>query len=270
MGKRSNFERREADFYPTPRAAVTPLIPYLRGIGSFVEPCAGDGALVRHLEEFGLCCVYAGDIRSGQDALELDHYGAADAIITNPPYTRPVMHALIAHFQRIAPTWLLLDSDWASTRQAAPFMPGCSDIVAIGRVKWIEGSKHTGKDNHAWFRFDIRHKSGPFFHECEGEMSITAQRRAERNANEARRQARLAELDREERNRAARERRAAKKAAAERERELSKLIGALGMLGSEHAGERAAAALLVERLRVKLGKQWRDLIRHIDADNCGR
>jgi hypothetical protein len=29
MGKRSNFERREADFYPTPRAAVVPLIPYL-------------------------------------------------------------------------------------------------------------------------------------------------------------------------------------------------------------------------------------------------
>ena len=32
MGKRSSFERREADFYPTPRAAVLPLIPYLRGI----------------------------------------------------------------------------------------------------------------------------------------------------------------------------------------------------------------------------------------------
>src|ERR1700688_1300502 len=35
-----------------------------------------------------------------------------------------------------------------------------------------------------------------------------------------------------------------------------KLIGALGMLGSDHTGERAAAALMVERLRVKLGKQW--------------
>ncbi len=59
MGKRSNFERREADFYPTPRAAVVPLIPYLRGIRSFAEPCAGDGALVRHLESFGLRCVYS-------------------------------------------------------------------------------------------------------------------------------------------------------------------------------------------------------------------
>jgi hypothetical protein len=93
-------------------------------------------------------------------------------------------------------------------------------------------------------------------------MSITSQRRSEREIREAQRKARAARLNREERNRYARERRAAKKAAAERERELSKLIGALGMLGSEHAGERASAALLVERLRSKLGKQWRDLILH--------
>jgi len=48
MGKRSNFERREADFYPTPAKAVQPLIPYLRaaGIRSFAEPCCGNGDLV--------------------------------------------------------------------------------------------------------------------------------------------------------------------------------------------------------------------------------
>lgn len=43
MGKRSSFERREADFYPTPRAAVAPLIPFLRGIRTFAEPCADAG-----------------------------------------------------------------------------------------------------------------------------------------------------------------------------------------------------------------------------------
>jgi hypothetical protein len=167
MSKRcSGFERREADSYPTPRAAVGPLIPFLRAgrIRSFGEPCSGQGALVRHLESHGLRCVYAGDIATGQDALELDSYGQIDAIITNPPYTRDLMHRLIAHFQRIAPTWLLLDSDWASTRQAAPFLPSCSDIVAIGRVKWFEGTKHTGKDNYAWYRFDAAHSSGPVFH----------------------------------------------------------------------------------------------------------
>src|SRR6476646_8645680 len=67
MGKRSNFERREADFYPTPLDAVVPLIPYLSSVKSFAEPCAGNGDLVRHLESFGLACVYSGDIRSGQD-----------------------------------------------------------------------------------------------------------------------------------------------------------------------------------------------------------
>ena len=164
MGKRSNFERREADFYPTPRAAVVPLIPRLRGIRTFAEPCAGEGDLIRHLESFGLRCVFAGDLRTGQDALDCDDYGAVDAIITNPRYTRQLMHRLIAQFQCIAPTWLLLDCDWAATKQAAPYMPHCSDIVTIGRVKWIEGSKYTGKDNHAWYRFDIRHKNGPVFH----------------------------------------------------------------------------------------------------------
>src|SRR6476620_1598561 len=105
MGKRSSFERREADFYPTPRAAVLPLIPHLRGIRTFAEPCCGEGDLVRHLESLGRTCVYAGDIRFGQDALTLDSYGACDSIITNPPYDtdndRKLMHAMILHFQRI-------------------------------------------------------------------------------------------------------------------------------------------------------------------------
>jgi hypothetical protein len=80
--RRSNFARREADFYPTPRAALEPLLPYLRrdGVRTFAEPCAGDGALVRHLEEFGLRCAYQGDIRTGQDALAVDSYGDVDGI----------------------------------------------------------------------------------------------------------------------------------------------------------------------------------------------
>jgi len=178
MGKRSNFERRPGDFYATPRPAVLPLIPHLRGIRTFAEPCCGAGDLVRHLEACGLACVYQGDIQAGQDALALDTYGGADAIITNPPYTRELMHRLIEHFQRIAQTWLLLDSDWANTRQSAPYLPRCSDIVAIGRVKWIEGSKHTGKDNHAWFRFDARHSSGPVFHRRDQGETIPSRRTA--------------------------------------------------------------------------------------------
>ena len=41
MGKRSAFERRAGDAYPTPIEAVLPLIPHLRGVRNFAEPCAG-------------------------------------------------------------------------------------------------------------------------------------------------------------------------------------------------------------------------------------
>ena len=76
MGKRSSFERNPKRLLRDSAAAVLPLIPYLRGVRTFAEPCCGDGALVRHLESFGLRCVYAGDIATGQDALALDNYGA--------------------------------------------------------------------------------------------------------------------------------------------------------------------------------------------------
>src|SRR6186997_1595514 len=177
MGKRSSFERIPRDFYQTPFSAVPPLIPHLRGIRTFAEPCCGDGALVRHLEANGLRCAYAGDILTGQDALALDRYGEADAIITNPPYTREPMHRLIAHFQRIAPTWLLIDYDWSATNQAAPVMPCCSDIVILPRLKWFEDSKDTGKDNHAWYRFDARHSGGPVLHNTRGQGEVMPSRR---------------------------------------------------------------------------------------------
>jgi hypothetical protein len=164
MGKRSNFARVERDFYPTPFAAVPPLISHLRGIRTFAEPCCGDGALVWHLETFGLRCVYAGDVVTAQDALAFDIYGGADAIITNPPYERRAMHELIRHFEKIAPTWLLLEMDWAATRQAEPFLPSCSDIVVVGRLKLFEETKHAGKENFGWFRFDHRHTGGPVLH----------------------------------------------------------------------------------------------------------
>jgi hypothetical protein len=177
MGKRSSgFERIPRDFYPTPAPAVPPLIPHLRGVRTFAEPCCGDGALVRHLESHGLRCTYQGDIADGRDALTITDYGDAHVIITNPPYTRPLMHALIEHFTRILPTWLLLESDWAYTKQAAPFMPCCSDIVSVGRLRWIEGTKMSSKDNFGWYRFDARHLAGPIFH-VHGSVSVSSQAR---------------------------------------------------------------------------------------------
>lgn len=165
MGKRSSFERLPRDFYATPIGAALPLVPFLHGIRSFAEPCSGDGALVRHLEGEGLRCVYTGDISAGQDAFAFDNYGNADAIITNPPYIRALMCRLIEHFLRVGPiTWLLLPADWSHNLHAAPFVPSCTDVVSIGRVRWFEGTTMNSMDNFAWYRFDARHSAGPILH----------------------------------------------------------------------------------------------------------
>jgi len=160
MGKRSGFERRPMDFYATPEAAVLPLLPYLPRQTRFCEPCAGEGDLIRHLEKHGHQCASAFDLNPESvypelDALHLapEHLAGAECIITNPPWSRNILHSMIDRLASLAPTWLLFDADWAFTKQAIPYMDYCQMIVAVGRVKWIEGSKNTGKDNCAWYNF---------------------------------------------------------------------------------------------------------------------
>jgi hypothetical protein len=166
MSKRAHgrHPRRPRDFYPTPLKAVLPLLPYLGGVRRFAEPCAGEGDLVRHLESLGLKCVHSGDIATGQDSLAVEDFGGAP-VISNTPWERQVLHAMISHFMHHAPfVWLLLELDWAATKQARPFMRHCTRVVIVGRVKWIEGSKSTGFDNCAWYRFEASHQSGPVLH----------------------------------------------------------------------------------------------------------
>lgn len=158
------------DDYATPFEAVPVLVPYLKrdNIKTYVEPCAGAGDLVSHLNQFGFHCHFQGDLRYGFDALQmtrewLDHLGT-DALVTNPPWTRALLHPLIDHFAKLRPTWLLFDADWCFTRQSSPLMPLCSDIVSVGRLKWMRDSPHVGKDNAAWYRFHIGHNGGTKFH----------------------------------------------------------------------------------------------------------
>lgn len=165
MGKRSNFERVPRDFYPTPVSAVGPLLPHLRPGTFYCEPCAGDGQLIDHLNAAGHVCVDAWDIEP-----KLDSALVADAreqrsvrcemYITNPPWSRPILHEIIANLAWHRPTWLLFDADWPHTKQAAPYMSLLRKIVSVGRVKWIPDSPFTGKDNCCWYLFDA-HASAP-------------------------------------------------------------------------------------------------------------
>jgi hypothetical protein len=158
VGKFSDFERIPRDFYPTPYEAVRPLLPHLRPETRFIEPCAGGGALIEHLRRHGHRCIEAFDIKPLRDGIAIGDARSAPAIggirITNPPWDRNILHPIISHLSMFGPTWLLFDADWMHTRQSAPFMPLLHKIVSVGRVKWIEDSPFTGKDNCCWYLFD--------------------------------------------------------------------------------------------------------------------
>ena len=128
-----------------------------------MEPCAGDGTLVDHLEKNNMKCVFKSDIEpqrediKKQDAMDLHffHVMETDLIITNPPWDRKILHPLLLHLMEVGvPTWLLFDADWMHTKQSVDYLPYLRKIVSVGRVKWIADSQNTGKDNCCWYYFD--------------------------------------------------------------------------------------------------------------------
>lgn len=173
MSKRTSgrFKRRKQDAYDTPPGPIEILAPHLNGIQRYIEPCAGKGNLIDSLRQHGFTCAFAGDLtpRRGDvyrhDARQdrLARGIRADAIITNPPWTREILHLLIMRWSCILPTWLLFDADWSYTKQSARYMDRCSDIVAVGRVSWMQNGT-SGLDNCAWYRFHDQHVGGPKFH----------------------------------------------------------------------------------------------------------
>lgn len=160
MGKRSDFEKIEKDFYRTfDVRAITPLLPFIKN-SKYVEPCYGLGDLVRLIGSNAQCVNYS-DITEGVDALTIDgeYCKNADFIITNPPWSRDkksdyILHKLIEQFRQLKPTWLLFDADWMHTKQSSELMKYCSMVVSVGRLTWIEGTNTTGKDNCCWYKFE--------------------------------------------------------------------------------------------------------------------
>lgn len=175
MSKRSfqKFKRRKGDRYLTvdPKP-VQVLLKHLPPRIRFAEPCAGKGHLSDQLVRAGHTAEYLGDTNPGrgdivcQDALSWNiserPKRRISYIITNPVWTRPVMHEMIVRFSSMRPTWLLFDADWAHTDQAAPYRHLCQKIVSVGRVSWM-GNGVGGYDNCAWYLFDARHQGATIF-----------------------------------------------------------------------------------------------------------
>ena len=159
MGKSSTFPRIPQDAYSTPAPAVMPLLERLAPNLRFIEPCCGEGRLIDHLESGGHVCVGRYDL---PDDARTKHYDVndADCFITNPPWSWDVLHPLIVNLSDQLPTWVLIAASWPHRRQSAPFLPRLRKILSIGRVKWIEDSQFTGKDDSIWALFDLPRPNG--------------------------------------------------------------------------------------------------------------
>lgn len=171
MGKRSDFERKPRDFYPTPRVAVERVSDVLsvgHVGGTFCEPCAGDGALVNSvIDLLGYVCTYSFDIEPGHFSVDEGDASnretmqrvrvACPTIITNPPWDRKMLSPMLDLWLDLDfEVWLLLSGDFMHNVWTSPYMQRCSHVVPVGRLKWEPGSKYTGKDNCAWYRFQKR------------------------------------------------------------------------------------------------------------------
>lgn len=169
MGKQR--ARKKNDFYPTiDKRAIIPLIPFLPAGTIYAEPCAGAGDLMHLLEQYaGLICDWACDIEphrryiARHNAMNITEADLARAtcFITNPAWTRNLLHPMIRHLAQIAPTWFLFDASWSQTRQSKALGEQyCTDIVSIGRLRWFADTKNDPPDDCSWYRFSTD-KSGP-------------------------------------------------------------------------------------------------------------
>lgn len=162
MSKRTATEsakKNPKDFWPTPYRAVVPLVPHLTPLDVFVEPCAADGQLVRHLLRHLQVCLSAFDIIPRGGGVQWGDAATAEydrnvQVITNPPFRRSLLEPLLDRWIGFVPCWLLLPSDYAINIWTNPYMRYVDKIVPIGRVSWMNNGVG-GMENYAWFHFSL-------------------------------------------------------------------------------------------------------------------
>lgn len=163
----------------------------------YFEPFAGDGALIQHLsktnpewrcmgatdvspskpEQGDWLCPEANNIQTDN----FDDYGhnfrhtvehlGIRAVITNPPWLNDsksrfqllrflnyILHAKCSAIFLLNGNLVHNKGSWQNRTYGYSLMDRCQHVLPIGRLKWIEGSEHSGKEDCCWY----------FFHPGEG------------------------------------------------------------------------------------------------------
>lgn len=136
------------DDYQTPPEAISILLPHLQRHWTVWEPAAGEGYLVRALEEVRLK-VIATDIHNDQDFLTYEPGEHYDVIITNPPYSLKDEFLERAYSLRKPFAFLLSLTTLEGKRRQGMFAShGISLIIPDRRINFISPD---GRDSGSWF-----------------------------------------------------------------------------------------------------------------------
>lgn len=135
----------------TPPYALNPLLPYMPAGATIWEPAAGDGYLVRAIEDQGYSVV-SGDIKTGQDFFAYEP-PAWDILLTNPPYSSDNKYKWLKRCYELGkPFALLLPADTSTLGEIQPLFRqyGVEIVFMDKRVDFQTINTPFAKSN-AWF-----------------------------------------------------------------------------------------------------------------------
>lgn len=160
----SGYARLDADFYPTPSWVTGVLGENYALRGKVWECAAGDGRMAQRLRLHGYdvrCTdirIMEGSDNDGDFLLCREMHAGTETVATNPPYT--LAEAFVRHAINLTDgvngmVAMLLRHDWdtaGSRRDLCELLT--TKIVLTRRIRWIEGSTGSPRENHAWYVWD--------------------------------------------------------------------------------------------------------------------
>lgn len=171
--------RKENDFYPTPAVVIETLLDNYhigdRGGTKILEPCAGNGNIIKALQERGYTSIKAVELRKEEaenlnnmlgygnfaiaDFLTLNpkHIGDIDVVITNPPFSLAMefLQKSLEIVKDDGKVIFLLRLGFLASRKRFGFMrenPPTEMYVLNQRPSFT--GKGTDAQEYAWFVWD--------------------------------------------------------------------------------------------------------------------
>lgn len=203
--KITETKREEFDFYPTPQWAILRFLEKAHNrlpSGYWVEPAAGNGALVKTVQSFGqgyennhwhlveIQEKFEGELKNISSSVHIGNFmkhslpqsalnpktKKADVVITNPPYKEA--EPMIKHARQLSnAVVMLLRINFLSSEKRHSWLSGnAPDVYVLPNRPSFRG-KGTDATDYAWFLWDDKSNGKIFFLDKTSRESRAAEKR---------------------------------------------------------------------------------------------